>query len=313
MKNVPTDLLRAFVTVAETQNFTRAGEVLFRTQAAVSMQIRRLEEQLGSALFERDSRGTALTDQGKFLLSYAKRILQLNELLESLELGRASRLIRFGAPDDYATILLPKVLRIFSETFPAVQVEIVCAASSDLLREMKQQNLDLVLTVSRPSPVLKGFASRQPLFWVGAADDAAHRQDPLPLALFPHGCACRELSLEALRGRRPSLECGSDEQRKLGDHRGGDGRNGSDGDGKLSDRARSDKAQSGRWRSAAWRGRDPAAFRAGCSERGPDARRIRLAGDTAEPRCRQAHEHPGAELRPVEVHNGIRAKADRDR
>jgi DNA-binding transcriptional LysR family regulator len=199
MKNVPTDLLRAFATVAETQNFTRAGEVLFRSQAAVSMQIRRLEEQLGSALFERDSRVTALTDQGKFLLSYAKRILQLNdELLESLELGRASRLIRFGAPDDYATVLLPKVLRIFSETFPAVQIEIVCAASSDLLREMKQRNLDLILTVSRPSPVLKGFASRQPLFWVGAADDAAHKQDPLPLALFPHGCACRELALEAL-------------------------------------------------------------------------------------------------------------------
>lgn len=199
MRNVPTDLLRAFVTVAETQNFTRAGEVLFRTQAGVSMQIRRLEEQLGSALFERDSRGTTLTDQGKFLLSYAKRILQLNdELLESLELGRAAQLIRFGAPDDYATILLPKVLRIFSETFPAVQVEIVCAASIDLLQEMKQQHLDLVLTVARPSPVLKGFTSRQPLFWVGAADDAAHKHDPLPLALFPHGCACRELALEAL-------------------------------------------------------------------------------------------------------------------
>jgi DNA-binding transcriptional LysR family regulator len=199
MRNVPTDLLRAFVTVAETQNFTRAGEVLFRTQAAVSMQIRRLEEQLSSALFERDSRGTSLTDQGKFLLSYAKRILQLNdELLESLELGRAARLIRFGAPDDYATLLLPKVLRIFSETFPAIQVEIVCAPSIDLLQEMKQQHLDLVLTVTRPSPVLKGFTSRQPLFWVGAADDAAHKQDPLPLALFPHGCACRELALEAL-------------------------------------------------------------------------------------------------------------------
>jgi len=199
MRNVPTDLLRAFVAVAETQNFTRAGEVLFRTQAAVSMQIRRLEEQLGSALFERDSRGTSLTDQGKFLLLYAKRILQLNdELLESLELGRTTQLIRLGAPDDYATVLLPKVLRIFSETFPAVQVEIVCAASIDLLQEMKQQHLDLVLIVSRPSPVLKGFASRQPLFWVGAADDAADKQDPLPLALFPHGCACRELALEAL-------------------------------------------------------------------------------------------------------------------
>ena len=106
MRNVPTDLLRAFVTVAETQNFTRAGDVLFRTQAAVSMQIRRLEEQLGGALFERDSRGTSLTDQGKFLLSYAKRILQLNdELLESLELGRATQLIRFGAPTAQSKIM----------------------------------------------------------------------------------------------------------------------------------------------------------------------------------------------------------------
>ncbi|MBO0709974.1 MAG: LysR family transcriptional regulator [Acetobacteraceae bacterium] len=204
-KNVPTELLRAFVTLAEMQNFTRAGTVLSRTQAAVSMLIRRLEEQIGSALFERGKSGTSLTDEGRFLLSYAKRILQLNdELLGSLELGRASQLIRFGAPDDYATVLLPKVLRIFSETFPTTQIEIVCANSADLLQDMTQQHLDLVLAVARPLPITKDFTSRQPVFWVSAADDNAHPRDPLPLALFPHGCACRDLALEALTaaGRR---------------------------------------------------------------------------------------------------------------
>jgi DNA-binding transcriptional LysR family regulator len=201
MRNVSTDLLRAFVTVAEAQSFTRASEALFRTQAAVSMQIKRLEEQIGRELSLRDSRGTSLTDEGQFLLSYAKRILQLNdELVESLELGRTTQLVRLGAPDDYATVLLPKVLRIFAESFPAIQVEIVCANSADLLQEMKQQHLDLVLSVSRPSPATKGLTANQPLFWVSGADDAAYKQDPLPLALFPHGCACRELALEALSG-----------------------------------------------------------------------------------------------------------------
>lgn len=201
MRNVPTDLLRAFVTVAEAQSFTRAGEALFRTQAAVSMQIKRLEEQIGKELFQRDRSGTSLTDEGRFLLSYAKRILQLNdELVESLELGRTTQLIRLGAPDDYATVLFPKVLRIFAEAFPAIQVEMMCASSADLVQEMKQQHLDLVLTVSRPSPAIKGLTSQQPLFWVSAADDDAHKRDPLPLAFFPHGCPCRELALEALTG-----------------------------------------------------------------------------------------------------------------
>ena len=201
MRNVSTELLRAFVAVAETQSFTRASETLFRTQAAVSMQIKRLEEQIGRELFQRDSRGTSLTDEGRFLLSYAKRILQLNdELVESLELGRTTQLIRLGAPDDYATVLLPKVLRIFAESFPTIQIEIVCANSTELLQKMKQQHLDLVLSVSRPSPAAAGLTSRQPLFWVTAADDVAHKTDPLPLALFPQGCACRELALEALIG-----------------------------------------------------------------------------------------------------------------
>jgi DNA-binding transcriptional LysR family regulator len=80
----------------------------------------------------------------------------------------------------------------------------MCGNSTDLLQEMKQQHLDLVLAVSRPSPAAKGLTSRQPLFWVGAPDDIAYKQDPLPLALFPHGCPCRELALEALTasGRR---------------------------------------------------------------------------------------------------------------
>lgn len=200
MRNVPMDLLRAFVAVAESQSFTRAGETLFRTQAAVSMQIKRLEDQIGCELFQRDRNGTFLTDEGRFLLSYAKRILRLNdELLESFKLGRTTQVVRLGAPDDYATILLPKVLRIFAESFPAVQIEMTCANSPELLKEMREGRLDLVLAVSRPSPAASGLISQQPLFWVsGAEDDAASKQEPLPLALFPQGCPCRDVALEAL-------------------------------------------------------------------------------------------------------------------
>lgn len=199
MRNVPTDLLRAFVAVAETQSFTRASEMLFRTQAAVSMQIRRLEDQVGRELFLRDRSGTALTDEGRFLLSYARRILQLNdELLESFALGRTTQVVRLGAPDDYATILLPKVLRIFAESFPAVQIEMTCANSPDLLQQMREGRLDLVLAVSRPSPVMSGLATLQPLFWVCGADDTAHKREPLPVAVFPEGCPCRAAALEAL-------------------------------------------------------------------------------------------------------------------
>jgi DNA-binding transcriptional LysR family regulator len=199
MRNVPTDLLRTFVAVAETQSFTRASETLFRTQAAVSMQIKRLEEQIGRELFQRDRAGAILTDEGRFLLSYARRILQLNdELLESFSLGRTTQVVRLGAPDDYATILLPKVLRIFAESFPVVQIEMTCANSPDLLQQMRDGRLDLVLAVSRPSPAATGLVSRQPLFWVSGADDMAHRRDPLPLAVFPDGCPCRAAALDAL-------------------------------------------------------------------------------------------------------------------
>ena len=77
--NLDTDLLRAFVAVAETRSFTRAADTLYRTQSAVSQQIRRLEDTLGCRVFARDTRGVRLTGEGETLLAYARRMLSLND------------------------------------------------------------------------------------------------------------------------------------------------------------------------------------------------------------------------------------------
>src|ERR1043166_8153498 len=95
LRNLDTDLLRAFVTVAETNSFTKASERLFRTQAAISMQVKRLEERIGKPIFVRSRRGLTLTSEGDFLMAYAQRILQLNdEVFANLSLPRLDGIVR---------------------------------------------------------------------------------------------------------------------------------------------------------------------------------------------------------------------------
>jgi DNA-binding transcriptional LysR family regulator len=200
LQNLDTDLLRAFVTVAETTSFTKASERLFRTQAAVSMQIRRLEDRIGKPVFTRNGRTVCLTGEGDFLLTYAKRILQLNdEVFANMSLPRPDAIVRIGAPDDYAKVLLPESLLAFRREFRDTQLEVVCDNSVDLIREVRAGRLDLAL-VTRPPNELDGELIRQEkMYWVTARENSPHEANPLPLALFPHGCVCRDLALRALR------------------------------------------------------------------------------------------------------------------
>ena len=77
--NLDIDLLRSFAAVSDTGSFTAAGEVVARTQSAVSIQIKRLEEIVGKRVFERTSRSLTLTPAGETLLDYTRRILELND------------------------------------------------------------------------------------------------------------------------------------------------------------------------------------------------------------------------------------------
>lgn len=200
LQHLDLDLLRAFVMVAETRSFTKSSERLFRTQAAISMQIKRLEESVGTALFLRGPRGTQLTREGELLIQYAHRMLHLNdEAVATLSVSPPENVVRIGAPDDYARILLPDVLLLFNKRFPDVQLEIVGDNRLDFSREVSDGRLDLALVIRHPENSDGELLRREQLHWVASMHNSPRASDLLPLALFSNGCVRRNIALQTLR------------------------------------------------------------------------------------------------------------------
>ncbi len=198
--NLPTELLRTFVAIADTGNFSQAAEQVHRTQSAVSMQIKRLEELLEKTLFTRDSRHSSLTADGLTLLGYARRILKLNEEAVSLlTQPELSGWVRIGLPDDYATRFLPEILAGFSRSHPRVQVEVICEPSTQLRQRIKRHELDLAMTTSAvPDEEHTLLLSCEAVVWATSEQHLPHEDKPLPLALFPNDCIYRTWAIEAL-------------------------------------------------------------------------------------------------------------------
>ena len=125
------DHLRSFIAIAETGSFTRAAELVHKTQSAVSMQMKRLEERVGRPIFVRDGRASRLTDDGERLLDYARRIVKLNvEALAAFSDGELRGRVRLGVPDDYADRFLPEIMARFSRAYPGVELTVVCEPST---------------------------------------------------------------------------------------------------------------------------------------------------------------------------------------
>ncbi len=109
------DQLRTFLAIVETGSFTRAAEIVHKTQSAVSMQMKRLEERLERPIFARDGRASKLTEDGDRLLDYARRIVKLNvEALAAFSDFALTGRVRLGVPDDYADRYLPEIMARFS-------------------------------------------------------------------------------------------------------------------------------------------------------------------------------------------------------
>src|ERR1700733_7577247 len=142
-----TDLLRAFVLIAEGHSFTQAAVRVGRTQSAISMQVKRLEDALGQPVLTRSKGGSVqLTPHGHYLLTRARQMLALNdEVLTTFRAPQIAGTVRLGSPDDYAFAYLPQILKRFAETHPAVQVDVVCSPSGELKQRLKGGDLDLTL------------------------------------------------------------------------------------------------------------------------------------------------------------------------
>lgn len=197
--NLDVDLLRAFVTVVETGSFTRAAALVGRTQPAVSLQIRRLEDQLRSPLVDRKGKGVGLTTEGAALLPQARRLLRLNdEIVSTLGDGDLEGEVRFGAPEDIATMHLPGILGAFARSHPRIKLSVTCDYTANLLDQMSRGTLDLALIKREPvGPELGVRVWREPLVWV-ALDASIVEASPLPLIIAPAPDIYRKRALSAL-------------------------------------------------------------------------------------------------------------------
>ncbi|WP_339915675.1 LysR substrate-binding domain-containing protein [uncultured Brevundimonas sp.] len=197
--NLDVELLRAFVTIHETGTFTRAAEMLGRTQPAISLQIRRLESQLRVPLFDRGGKTVTLSGEGAAFLPQARKMLGLNdEIVATLGDGDLEGEVRFGAPEDIATRYLPGILGAFTRSHPRIRLTINCDYSPNLLDLMSRGQLDLALIKREPmGPAVGVSVWREPLVWV-ALDRAQAEVSPLPLIVAPAPCIYRKRALAAL-------------------------------------------------------------------------------------------------------------------
>jgi DNA-binding transcriptional LysR family regulator len=194
------DLLRAFVTIADTGSFTRAAERLLRTQSTISLQLKRLEGALDRHLFERHPRKVELTDEGRRLLPYARKILDLNDTaLADLKGENLKGLVRLGTPEDFATTHLPQVLARFAATYPDVTLDVTCDLTLNLIDAFRTGAFDIVLIKREPQGILAGGVGvwREPLVWAAARAEAAARRE-LALVVSPTPCVYRKRATEAL-------------------------------------------------------------------------------------------------------------------
>lgn len=198
-REVDLSLLRAFVAVAETGGMTVAGRHLNLTQAAVSQQIKRLEEHFGVALFDRSQRRLQLTASGERLIGHAERLLAANDELWGLMTSPDFEgQVRLGVPHDIVVPFLPPVLRAFSKCWPRVDVTLTCRNSPELRHQLAQGNLDLTLTTEAEAGPDCEVLCGDRLVWVGAEGGSAHEKSPLPVSLGDEKCAFRNAAVEAL-------------------------------------------------------------------------------------------------------------------
>lgn len=180
------DLLKTFVAIADTGSFTKAGALVGRTQAAISMQVKKLEEQVGKSLLLRESKLVSLTAEGQYLLPQARRILRMaEETLSALRSPDIVGAVRIGIPDDYALLYLPPILKSFCSAYPQVQVEVTCDMSRNLVPLVERGGVDVAITTCGHGGKENLILREEQFVWMTSSRHFVHEERPLPLAVFP--------------------------------------------------------------------------------------------------------------------------------
>ena len=200
IRNIDVDLLRAFLTIYEAGSFSHAAERLGRTQSTISQQIKKLEDILGREVFLRNNRSVSLTTEGEVLLSYARRMIALNdEVFGRISKPDISGTVRLGAPEAFAAHHLPDILVQFAKSHPNVGLEVHCDLSHHLADDFERGELDLILIKrDNKTKIYGNKVWREGLVWAGQGKEQFKMGDTLPLVLSPNPCVYRSKMIDIL-------------------------------------------------------------------------------------------------------------------
>lgn len=197
LTNLGLDTLRTLVTACDLGGYRQAAHQLGRTPSAVSLQMKRLQQDVGATLFRKKGRRLALTEIGEIVLRYGRRMLELND--EVLDTARGASLggtVRLGCAQDFAETLLPRVLARFTKLYPLVQIEVRIDRHATVARAVEDKQLDLGLTLGYAELRSARTVGERPLVWIAGRQFT--RREPIPLAMFQAPCFIREKALDAL-------------------------------------------------------------------------------------------------------------------
>ena len=203
------DVLRSVVAIAESGSIAAAAGRVARTPAAVSMQIKKLEETLGRQLFERTRQGMTATAEGERLLDYARRMIELNRAaLDAFAMPEIDGTVSVGVIDSFGGVRLADVLAGFARQHPKVTVNVAMGWTARIAPELDAGNFDLiVMTPGGEVPWRDGdlLLHEEPLAWIAREGGRAPRQSPVPLSVAEDGCVWRKLAFEAIR--QAGMDC----------------------------------------------------------------------------------------------------------
>jgi DNA-binding transcriptional LysR family regulator len=194
-----TDQLRSFLAIVDTGSFTRASERVHKTQSAVSMHVKRLEERLGRELFDKHGRGVRLSEDGEKLVDYARRMLQIEaSAVAAISNKGLTGHVRLGIPDDYADNFLPAILTRFTRRHPLVEISVICDSSLSLDEQLHLGQLDIAVVTDGQRLAHVEILREEPLNWVAGPHGSAFTERPMPLALGRTTCLWRQAALSSL-------------------------------------------------------------------------------------------------------------------
>jgi len=201
MTNIPTDLLRTLIAVVDLRSFTKAAAKLGITQPAVSAQIKRLQFLLGGELFDRSVQGISLTTQGEMVVTYARRLLAINDQIVHIGIHgpRPELAIRIGTPSEYIAALLPGIFARFRERWPDVRFAVSRDFFDPLARQLRDGDIDLMIGLSMAPPHDARHSLAQEVVWVRGATTHLDPEQPVPLVSYGESCVYHQLAVHALQ------------------------------------------------------------------------------------------------------------------